>query len=135
MEGKSEALTEGVRVSVVSRYVPQRSAPAQNRFFFAYTVTIKNEGSQPVQLMTRHWVITHADEHVEEVRGDGVVGEQPNLETDQAFRYTSACLLRTPWGTMHGTYQMRREDGYEFDAAIDPFLLASSFVTPAGAPS
>lgn len=135
MKGMSEAETEGVRVSVKSRYLKEQSAPAKNRFVFAYTVTITNQGQTPATLRTRHWVITDASQKVEEVRGDGVVGEQPHLEPDQSFEYTSGCVLQTPWGTMHGSYQMERPDGGRFDARIDTFLLAAPFVSPAGAPS
>jgi ApaG protein len=135
VEGKSEAVTEGVRVSVVSKYLAQQSAPDNDRFVFAYTVTLTNEGEREVKLQTRHWVITDANDHVEEVRGEGVVGEQPSLQPRQSFRYTSGCVLRTPWGTMHGSYQMVRDDGHRFDARIDPFLLASAFFDTVGGPS
>jgi len=135
MKGMSEAETEGIQVSVVSRYLKEQSAAAKNRFVFAYTVTITNVGTVPATLRTRHWVITDASQKVEEVRGEGVVGEQPHLEPDQSFEYTSGCVLQTPWGTMHGSYQMERPDGGRFDARIETFLLAAPFVTPAGAPS
>ena len=121
----SSAVTHGVRVTVESRYLPEQSSPHEESFVFAYTVTIANEGGVTVQLKARHWVITDASGQVEEVRGPGVVGEQPTLKPGQAFRYTSGCELKTPRGTMHGTYQMSREDGDGFDAEIAPFLLVA----------
>ena len=120
----SEAVTEGIRVNVMCRYLPERSQPAARQFAFAYTVTIANEGERPAQLLTRHWIITDADGQVQEVRGDGVVGAQPRLVPGQSFEYGSWCMLATPHGTMHGTYQMVRDDGTRFDAEIAPFLLA-----------
>lgn len=114
-------------------YLPEQSDPPSSRFVFAYTVTIANEGYEVVQLRTRHWIITDASGHVEEVRGEGVVGEQPVLQPNQAFQYTSGCILKTPWGTMNGTYQMFRSDGSHFDAEIAPFLLATPTVSPGGA--
>ena len=120
----STAVTEGVRVSVSALYLPHQSAPDDHRFVFAYTVVIRNEGDRVAQLRTRHWVITDGRGHIEEVRGDGVVGEQPVLGPGQEFHYTSGCVLATPRGTMHGSYQMRREDGSMFDAEISPFVLA-----------
>jgi ApaG protein len=119
----STALTDGIRVSVTSTYLPEQSAPRAKRYVFAYTVRISNEGEATAQLRTRHWVITDGDGRVEEVRGDGVVGAQPTLRPGQSFEYTSGCVLRTPRGTMHGTYQMHREDGRSFDAEIAPFDL------------
>lgn len=130
MEGMSEAVTEGVRVRVQSRFLPHQSAPQSARFVFAYTVTIRNEGTEAVQLKTRHWVITHANGRVEEVRGEGVVGEKPVLQPKQSFEYTSGCILHTPWGTMHGSYQLYRPDGSYFDAEISPFLLATPYASP-----
>ena len=91
---------------------------------FAYTITISNESAQTAQLRTRHWIITDGRGTVEEVRGDGVVGEQPRLQPGQSFQYTSGCVLTTPIGTMHGTYRMWRDDGSFFDAVIAPFSLA-----------
>lgn len=121
----STAETEGIRVTVESRYVPQQSSPADDQYVFAYTVVISNDGTENAQLLTRHWVITDAHGYVEEVKGPGVVGETPHLEPGQAFRYTSGCVLRTPRGTMHGSYQMIRDDGTQFDAEIAPFVLAA----------
>lgn len=124
-EPTSIAVTEGVRVQVQTHYLPEQSSPREDRYVFAYTITISNEGAGPAQLRTRHWVITDARGVVEEVRGDGVVGEQPRLEPGQSFQYTSGCVLNTPVGTMHGTYRMWRDDGSYFDAVIAPFSLAS----------
>jgi ApaG protein len=120
----SDTTTEGIRVRVRSEYRPERSNPSRKQYFFAYTVRILNEGTRTVQLISRHWVITDANGHVEEVRGPGVVGEQPVLRPGTAFEYTSGCPLPTEFGTMHGTYQMRVTDGAEFDAVIAPFRLA-----------
>jgi ApaG protein len=121
---ESSALTSGIRVTVRSVYVPEQSAPKAQRYVFAYTVRIANEGSDPAQLRTRHWVITDGDGKVEEVRGPGVVGQQPYLRPGEHFEYTSGCVLQTPRGEMRGTYQMQRPDGSGFDAAIAPFALA-----------
>ena len=118
------AVTNGVLVEVESQYVPDRSSPESNEFFFAYTVRISNTGSQTVQLVTRHWIIRDAHGKVEEVRGAGVVGKQPVLKAGQTFQYTSACPLSTSHGNMRGTYQMRRDDGSIFDAKIPTFELA-----------
>ena len=119
----SEATTHDIRVRVHSRYVAERSDPERGEWFFIYTVEIANLGDVPTQLLSRHWIITDAEGHVQEVRGPGVVGEQPRLESGQSFTYTSACPLRTQFGTMHGTYQMVTDDGSRFDAEIAPFSL------------
>lgn len=120
----SEAMTQGVRVRVKAQYDPTRSRPQQNQWFFLYTVQISNEGSVTVQLLSRHWIITDATGHVEEVRGPGVVGELPVLAPGQSFEYTSGCPLTTPFGTMHGTYQMITTEGERFDAQIAAFTLS-----------
>jgi len=120
----SSAVTEGIRVTVSSTYVPEQSAPGSQRYVFAYTVKIKNEGGQAAQLRTRHWIITDGNGKVEEVRGPGVVGQQPHLKPGEEFEYTSGCVLQTPRGEMKGTYQMHRVDGSGFDATIAPFVLA-----------
>ena len=122
--GVSEAVTQGIRVSVRSQYLEDRSQPESRQFAFAYTIRIANEGKITAQLLSRHWVITDGLGHVEEVRGDGVVGVQPVLEPGQAFEYSSGCMLETPHGTMHGTYHMQPAQGGHFDAEIAPFLLA-----------
>lgn len=116
-------MTQGVRVEVESRYVPEESSPERAHYFFAYTVRISNEGDIPVHLRARHWVITDARGKIEHVRGAGVVGQQPALDPGEAFEYTSACPLETPYGTMHGTYLMTRSDGSSFEAEIAPFEL------------
>lgn len=122
-QGMSEAVTRGVRVKVISRYVEERSRPGEF-YFFAYQVTITNLGDEPVQLLSRHWIITDGMGNVEEVRGPGVIGEQPILAPGQQFQYVSACPLPTQVGVMHGTYQMITDQGEEFDAEIAPFTLA-----------
>ena len=124
-EPTSCALTDGIRITVQSLYLADQSQPENDRYVFAYTVAIANEGTQPAQLKTRHWIITDARGTVEEVRGDGVVGEQPRILPGRVFQYTSGCVLTTPVGTMHGTYRMWRDDGTHFDAEIAPFTLAS----------
>lgn len=126
-EFTSEAVTRGIRVRVVSRYSREQSRPDRNRWFFIYTVTIANEGDKTVQLLSRHWIIENADGEVDEVRGDGVVGEQPILEPGQRFEYSSGAHLSTPFGTMRGTYQMLVEDGSTFDATIAPFTLSEPY--------
>ena len=120
----SSAITEGIRVSVDSVYIPEQSAPRSKRYVFAYTVKIVNEGSESAQLRSRHWVITDGNGKVEEVRGPGVVGQQPLLRPGEHFEYTSGCVLQTPRGEMQGSYQMFRQDGRAFDATVAPFALA-----------
>jgi ApaG protein len=123
----SEALTRGVRITVHSEYSPDKSEPARNQWFFLYTVTISNEGTETVQLLTRHWLITHGTGHIEEVRGPGVVGKQPTLKPGESFEYTSGCPLPTPFGLMEGTYLMVTETGERFDAKIAPFTLSEPY--------
>lgn len=120
----STAITEGIRVTVNAEYVAAQSSPTSRRYVFAYSVKISNEGSGTAQLKTRHWVITDGNGKVEEVRGPGVVGQQPVLRPGEHFEYTSGCVLETPRGQMHGTYQMHGADGRQFDAQIAPFALA-----------
>jgi len=119
----SEAVTRKIRIRVQSHYMPERSAPPKRQWFFAYRIRITNEGAEKVQLLTRHWVITDATGHIEEVNGDGVVGEQPVIEPGQAFEYSSGCPLTTPFGSMYGEYQMVTHGGEQFDATIPPFVL------------
>lgn len=119
----SSAITDGIRVSVTSRYIPEQSVPRLKRFVWAYTIRIVNESSAAAKLVSRHWVIVDANQKVEEVRGPGVVGEQPRLEPGQAFQYTSGCVLETSRGTMRGEYQMLRDSGTGFDAEIATFAL------------
>jgi ApaG protein len=123
----SEAITRGIEVRVESRYVPEQSDPDRGGWLFAYTVRIANKGEETVQLISRHWIITDGNGNVEEVRGPGVVGAQPVLRPGESFEYTSACPLRTDFGTMHGTYQMLTEDGEYFDAEISAFSLSTPY--------
>jgi ApaG protein len=123
----SEALTRGVRVAVVAEYAPDRSHPAQQQWFFLYTITITNEGRETVQLISRHWIITDGGGRVEEVKGPGVVGQQPVLRAGEAFTYTSGCPLTTPFGTMEGTYQMVSQTEESFDVKIAPFTLSEPY--------
>jgi ApaG protein len=121
----SDTLTRGIRIIVRPRFVAEQSDPEAGRWLFAYHVTIRNEGDETVQLLSRHWVITDGEGHVEEVRGPGVVGYQPVLEPGEEFQYTSACPLGTPVGTMHGEFGMIVAGSQSgFDAAIRPFRLA-----------
>lgn len=123
----SEAVTRNVRVRVRVEYSPEHSAPQQNRWFFLYTIEIANEGTETVQLESRHWIITDATGRVEEVRGEGVVGEQPVLAPGERFEYTSGCPLAVPFGTMQGTYRMVTPQGTHFDVEIAPFTLQGPY--------
>jgi ApaG protein len=125
----SEATTKGIRVKVKAEYDPGRSSPQQNQWFFLYTVRITNEGPNTVQLISRHWVITDAMGKVQEVRGKGVVGNQPVLAPGQSFEYTSGCPLTVPFGSMQGTYQMINDRKEQFDIEIAPFVLAEPHST------
>lgn len=113
-----------IRVDVSTSYVDDQSKPDESRYVFSYTITIHNEGTLPAKLLTRHWLITDANGKVQEVRGDGVVGEQPHLQPGQGFRYSSGAVIETPVGAMQGSYQMLADDGSRFDAEIAPFRLA-----------
>jgi ApaG protein len=113
-----------IQIDVRTSYLPGQSEPGQNRYVFAYTITITNSGSVPARLMTRHWIITDANEQKREVHGEGVVGEQPYLLPGTSFQYTSGTILETPIGTMKGSYQMIADDGIAFDAEIPPFTLS-----------
>lgn len=119
-----EAVTKKVRVQVQPSYVKDESDPAQDYYFFAYKVNIRNESELPVQLMSRHWIIKDAYGNVEEVRGPGVVGLQPKLGPGEQFEYSSFCPLNTPTGSMEGTYQMVSDKGEKFDIEIPLFILA-----------
>jgi ApaG protein len=119
----SLAVTKGVRVHVDARFSAHHSDPRKREWFFLYTIRIENEGAETVQLVNRHWIITDANGHVEEVRGPGVVGKQPVLRGGESFEYTSGCPLRTPFGSMRGTYEMVTERGEHFHATIAPFAL------------
>lgn len=114
-----------IQVDVETRYIEEQSNPEQNYYVFAYTITIRNKGRQAAQLLTRHWVITDSNQKVQEVRGEGVVGEQPHLQPGEQFVYTSGTMLETAVGTMKGSYQMRADDGSHFDAEIDEFVLST----------
>ena len=113
-----------VRVAVITRFLGDQSDPADNRYAFAYSITISNTGTVAAQLISRHWIITDANNEVQEVRGLGVVGHQPLLQPGQSFEYTSGCVLATPVGSMKGSYQMTAEDGMQFDAPIAEFVLS-----------
>lgn len=114
-----------IDVRVETAYVDKQSDPGLNRYVFAYTVTIRNSGSISARLLTRHWIITDADEKIQEVQGDGVVGEQPYLSPGGTYKYTSGTVIGTPLGMMGGSYQMRADDGTEFEAEIPAFTLAA----------
>lgn len=119
----STALTNGIMVTVRSQYIPERSSVSGRQYAFAYTVKIANQGEVTARLESRHWIITDAIGHVEEVRGPGVVGMQPRLRPGESFEYTSWCVLATPSGEMRGSYQMVTDGGAPFEAQIAPFHL------------
>jgi ApaG protein len=123
----SQAVTNGVRVEVLSRHSKENSRPIEGEWVFQYTVRITNEGTETVQLLSRHWIITDALDQIREVKGPGVIGEQPLLGPGQSFQYSSWCPLTTPMGMMHGTYQMARQDGSQFDIEIAPFALKAAY--------
>jgi len=113
-----------IRIRVATQYVDDQSEPDIDRYVFAYTITIENKSGIPAQLLSRHWVITDANGKVQEVSGDGVVGEQPLLGPGETYRYSSGAILATPVGAMQGIYRMQTDDGIDFDAPIPPFTLA-----------
>jgi len=117
-------MSAGIGIEVEVRYVEPESDPERSRYVFAYTIVISNQGSAPAQLMNRHWYVTNAQGEVQEVQGPGVVGQQPRLEPGASFRYTSAAVLETPVGSMHGHYEFRRDDGSRFRAPIPAFSLS-----------
>ncbi|SVA58282.1 uncharacterized protein METZ01_LOCUS111136, partial [marine metagenome] len=123
----SKKTTRGICIRVSAKYSPEHSDPPRQLWRFIYTVTITNESNDQVQLISRHWVITDAANHIEEVKGLGVVGRQPTLDPGESFEYSSNCPLRTPFGTMHGTYQMVAADGNRFDATIAEFTLSGPY--------
>ena len=123
----SDAVTNGVRVEVLSRHSSENSRPMQGEWVFEYTVRITNQGSEAVQLISRHWIITDGLDHTEEVKGPGVVGKQPVLAPGESFKYSSWCPLKTPTGMMHGAYQMISAGGKQFDIAIAPFALKARY--------
>ena len=120
-----ESTTRGVTVRVSVSYLPEQSEPAHGRWFWAYHIRIENDGDQSVQLLTRHWVITDGRGAIEEVRGDGVVGDQPMIDPGESYDYVSGCPLKTPAGSMQGSYGMIDFDGEPFDVAIPLFPLHS----------
>jgi len=113
-----------IRIHVATDYIDDQSEPDADRYVFAYTITISNNGEMPATLMSRHWIITDANGKVQEVNGDGVVGEQPYLQPGERFRYSSGAVLETPVGAMQGLYRMETDTGSTFDAPIEPFTLA-----------
>ena len=123
----SEATTRVVRVSVLSEYSAERSRPDQQQWFFLYTITIANTGYETVQLLSRHWIITDATGHIEEVEGEGVIGQQPVLGPGESFQYSSWCSLTTAKGVMKGTYSMISRNGEHFDVEIAPFALKEPY--------
>ncbi|MBO0766646.1 MAG: Co2+/Mg2+ efflux protein ApaG [Hyphomicrobiaceae bacterium] len=125
-----EAVTKGIRVRVTPQYLEEESSPPDGRYVWAYTVHILNEGSETVQLRTRHWRITDATGHTEEVRGPGVVGHTPVMAPGASFRYTSSCPLTTPSGIMMGSYQMTTGTGQSIDVAVPAFSLDSPHSKP-----
>ena len=114
----------GVVIQTQVNYLPDQSDESGNRFVFSYTITITNLGQSSAKLISRHWIITDANNHVQEVRGQGVVGEQPLLKPSQSFEYTSGTVLTTQVGTMRGSYQMQTDDGEQFEVAIPQFVLS-----------
>ena len=112
-------------IAVKPQFLPEQSDPERDHYLFAYTIKVTNTGEVTAKLISRHWIITDADHHVEEVKGAGVVGEQPVLRPGESFEYTSACPLATPLGSMKGSYQCVAEDGTKFDVPIPEFVLAT----------
>lgn len=119
-----ENMDNDIRINVDTHYVDEHSEPTIGRFVFSYTITIANQGAVAAKLLSRHWIITDANGKVQEVRGDGVVGEQPHLNPGETFRYSSGAVIETPVGSMHGSYNMRADNGTNFNAPIAPFTLA-----------
>lgn len=117
-------LSNTIDIKVNTRYLAEHSAPEENRYVFAYDIIIRNNGSDSAQLLSRHWIITDGDGKTQEVRGSGVVGEQPTIDADDEFSYSSGTLMTTAVGSMQGSFTMRAEDGEEFEAPIAPFSLA-----------
>ncbi len=117
-----------IEVRPIPHFLPEQSNPEAGQYVFAYTITITNTGESSAQLLSRHWIITDGNNEIQEVRGQGVVGQQPTLKPGESYEYTSGCALNTPIGTMKGTYQMVGEDGTRFDAEIPEFVLAAPHV-------
>ncbi|MDO9244748.1 MAG: Co2+/Mg2+ efflux protein ApaG [Rhodocyclaceae bacterium] len=120
----AESKKHEITINVLTQYLPEQSEPEAGRYFFIYTIALTNSGTVAAQLISRHWIITDAEGKVDEVRGLGVVGNQPLLKPGESFEYTSGCPLATPVGTMRGSYQMVAEDGTRFEAPISEFVLA-----------
>ncbi|MCW8829587.1 MAG: Co2+/Mg2+ efflux protein ApaG [Gammaproteobacteria bacterium] len=120
----TDQLINQIDINVETHYIEEQSLPEENRYVFAYTITIHNNGEQPAKLLNRHWIITDGDGNTQEVRGEGVVGETPHIGPGDYFRYTSGTVLETPVGTMEGSYRMRADDGSEFEAMIPVFTLS-----------
>ncbi len=127
----SDVETRGIRVRAVARYMPEHSSPEQERYFFSYRIVISNEGSEPAQLLSRHWIIIDSDGKRNEVQGPGVVGHTPRLEPGEHFEYSSFCPLETDFGTMEGSYTMTTDEGEEFEARVARFYLAMNAPAPA----
>lgn len=127
MSSSSEAITRGLRVRVMARFMENDSSPEDERWLFGYVVSIVNEGDVPTQLVSRHWEITDSHGAGQTVRGPGVIGEQPRLEPGESFTYASACPLTTPVGSMHGSFSMRDDDGTTWEATVAPFTLSTPF--------
>ena len=123
----SEATTKNIRVEVLAQHSTEHSRPNEGEWVFQYTVRITNQGTEPVRLISRHWIITDGTDHIEEVRGPGVVGQQPLLAPGESFKYSSWCPLKTPMGMMQGTYQMVGSTGEQFDIEIAPFGLKARY--------
>lgn len=117
-------MINNIKVDVQTHYIEDQSSPDQSYYVFAYTITIINKGDQAAKLINRHWVITDSNQKIQEVRGEGVVGEQPHLEPGEQFVYTSGTMLETSVGTMRGSYEMQADDGSTFEAPIDEFILS-----------
>lgn len=124
MDAESRTKDGPIRIEVETAFLVEQSAPQDSRYAFSYTITIRNEGDQPARLKSRHWIITDANGRVEEVRGEGVVGEQPRLRPGEGFEYTSGAVLETAMGTMRGAYQWVADDGTPFEATIPQFILS-----------
>jgi len=123
VSGQSNVLTEGIRVQVGAKFLPENSDPGNGSYMFSYRVVLTNEGQRPAKLISRRWLIADADNDCREVKGPGVVGMTPDLEPGESFEYMSHCPLATKWGTMEGSYLMRRDDGEEFEAEVGRFML------------
>lgn len=121
---KTSPLSHAIEVNVDCQFIEEKSEPKRDRYLFAYTVTIRNNGTAPAKLLTRHWLITDANNKIQEVRGDGVIGQQPRLEPGEEHHYSSAAMIETSVGTMRGSYRMIDDDGVEFDAPIEQFVLS-----------